>query len=72
MKLFAHNDPFEILTKEDISKTLSPISSPSYDGTTVNGSWDWNWLLKTTVIVTDRGLVCSMGWILEFEKDKST
>ncbi|KAK9315686.1 hypothetical protein V1522DRAFT_409194 [Lipomyces starkeyi] len=64
VKLLAHNDALNILPEENVRETVSLLLSENLTGT--ESKWSWDWLLKITGVVASRGVVCGLGWMVEF------
>ncbi|KAK9491692.1 hypothetical protein V1508DRAFT_420991 [Lipomyces doorenjongii] len=64
VKLLAHNDALNILPEESVRETVSLLMSENLTGT--ESKWSWEWLLKITGVVASRGVVCGLGWMVEF------
>ncbi|KAK9388312.1 hypothetical protein V1515DRAFT_614887 [Lipomyces mesembrius] len=64
VKLLAHNDALNILPEESVRETVSLLMSENLTGT--ESKWSWEWLLKITGVIASRGVVCGLGWMVEF------
>ncbi|KAK9325819.1 hypothetical protein V1517DRAFT_149358 [Lipomyces orientalis] len=64
VKLLAHNDAFNILPEESVRETVALLTGD--DLTVAKNKWSWEWLLKITGVVANRGIVCGLGWMVEF------
>ncbi|KAK9360246.1 hypothetical protein V1504DRAFT_408391 [Lipomyces starkeyi] len=64
VKLLAHNDALNILPEESVRETVALLMSENLTGT--ESKWSWDWLLKITGVVASRGVVCGLGWMVEF------
>ncbi|KAK9460887.1 uncharacterized protein V1516DRAFT_637077 [Lipomyces oligophaga] len=62
VKLLAHNDTLDVLPVEEVPGLVGLL------GVTTLDDWNWQWLLKITGVVADRGVVYSQGWIVKFAK----
>ncbi|KAK9472431.1 uncharacterized protein V1510DRAFT_417496 [Dipodascopsis tothii] len=64
VKLVAHNDAFDVLPQTAVAGVLAPVlaACPALPA----AGWAWAWLVKATVIVTNRGVVAANGWIAGF------
>ncbi|KAK9376306.1 uncharacterized protein V1513DRAFT_439945 [Lipomyces chichibuensis] len=64
VKLLAHNDALNILPEKSMLETVSLLMSENLIRT--ESKWSWEWLLKITGVVASRGVVCGLGWMVEF------
>ncbi|KAK7208125.1 hypothetical protein BZA70DRAFT_37022 [Myxozyma melibiosi] len=63
VKLLTHNDNFNILPVDNVPEFVSLVGSAAADSP---AEWAWNWLIKITTVVADRGVVYGQGWMVEF------
>ncbi|KAK9365477.1 hypothetical protein V1509DRAFT_633050 [Lipomyces kononenkoae] len=66
VKLLAHNDALNILPDESVDEMVSFLSRKGL--AEAGDKWSWEWLLKITNVVANRGVVCGLGYMVEFIK----
>ncbi|KAK9237215.1 hypothetical protein V1525DRAFT_404559 [Lipomyces kononenkoae] len=66
VKLLAHNDALNILPEESVDEMVSLLSGKGLVRT--EDKWSWEWLLKITGVVANRGVVCGLGYMVEVIK----
>ncbi|KAJ8097879.1 hypothetical protein POJ06DRAFT_270694 [Lipomyces tetrasporus] len=64
VKLLAHNDALNILPEESVRDIVALLTADEL--TVAEDKWSWEWLLKITGVLANRGIVCGLGWMVEF------
>ncbi|KAK9478371.1 hypothetical protein V1514DRAFT_331136 [Lipomyces japonicus] len=65
IKLLAHNDPINIFPDASVRHTLELIKGDKLVEHEASG-WKWAWLLRINGVISNRGIVDGLGWIVKY------
>ncbi|KAK9448181.1 uncharacterized protein V1518DRAFT_419903 [Limtongia smithiae] len=65
VKLSAHNDVLDVLPEEEAAAIVAR-TAPAGDIEGKQPPSNWEWFMKTTTVLADRGIVYALGWSAEF------